>query len=162
VSFPEFERLSPNHAVTPPHERLGVVFHHSVLGFEEAIAHMLRPENKVSYHGIIAADGARCILARDEHVAWHAGVSEFRGRTGCNAFLLGLAFAGNTYVEPLTVPQIESALEWLDARWAERGWTLDWMTDHRQVAPIRKDDLNPPEWDRLRAAIAARFGGLSP
>jgi len=161
VPFPEFQRLSPNRAVAPPHERRGVVFHHSVLAFEDAIAHLLRPESKVSYHGIIATDGARCTLVADEHVAWHAGISQFRGRTACNDFLLGLSFAGDTYREPLTGPQIESALEWLDRRWASRGWTLDWMTDHRQVAPGRKDDLNPPEWERLRAAIAARFGAWS-
>jgi AmpD protein len=157
VPFPEVQRLSPNRALAPPHERRGVVFHHSVLGFEEAIAHLLDPESKVSYHCLVAADGARCTLVADEHVAWHAGVSEFRGRPGCNDFLLGFSFAGNTYREPLTGPQIDSALEWLGARWAAYGWTLEWMTDHRQVAPARKDDLNPPEWDRLRAAIAARF-----
>jgi AmpD protein len=160
VAFPEFQRLTPNRASAPAHERQGVVFHHSVVGFKETIAHMLSPESRVSYHALIAADGTRCTLVADEDVAWHAGVSEFRGRPGCNAFLLGLAFAGDTYREPLTGSQIESALEWLAVRWAARGWTLEWMTDHRQVAPGRKDDLNPPEWDRLRAAIAARFAEL--
>ena len=72
--------------------------------------------------------------------------------------MLGVSFAGNTYQAPLTDAQIASALEWLEPRWRARGWTLEWMTDHRQVAPGRKDDLNPVEWERLRAAIAARFG----
>jgi AmpD protein len=31
------------------------------------------------------------------------------------------------------------------------------MTDHRQIAPGRKDDLAPAEWARLRAAIVARL-----
>lgn len=162
VAFPELSRPSPNHSLVPPHERLGVVFHHSVLGFEETIAHMLRPESKVSYHCLIAADGTRCTLVADEQVAWHAGLSQFHGRTGCNAFLLGVAFAGDTYREALTGPQIASALEWLEARWAARGWAVEWMTDHRQVAPGRKDDLNPPEWDRLHAALTARFAGWPP
>jgi N-acetyl-anhydromuramoyl-L-alanine amidase len=35
---------------------------------------------------------------------------------------------------------------------------LDRVTDHRQVAPGRKRDLNPVEWDRLLAAIAGEFG----
>ena len=157
MPFPEFQRLSPNRAVAPPHERRGVVFHHSVLAFEDAIAHLLRPESKVSYHGIIATDGARCTLVADEHVAWHAGISQFRGRTACNDFLLGLSFAGDTYREPLTDAQMASALEWLEARWTALGWTLAAMTDHRQVAPGRKRDLNPGEWRRWEAAIAARF-----
>jgi AmpD protein len=157
MPFPEFQRLSPNRDTAPRHEGLGVLFHHSEIGFEETIAHMLRPESRVSYHCLIAADGSRCTLAADEHVAWHAGVSRFLGRDRCNEFLLGVAFAGDTYRAPLTDPQMASALDWLALRWARRGWSLDRMTDHRQVAPGRKRDLNPPEWDRLRAAIAAEF-----
>ncbi len=91
------------------------------------------------------------------HVAWHAGVSSFRGRTGCNDFLLGLSFAGDTYAAPLTDAQLDSALEWLAPRWGRHGWTLEMMTDHRQVAPGRKNDLNPVEWARLHAALSARF-----
>lgn len=151
-------RLSPNFDPAPRHEQRGVLFHHSVSGFEETIARMLQPESKVSYHALIAADGERCTLVRDEHIAWHAGASVFQGRTRCNDFLLGLAFAGDTYAAPLTSAQIESAIEWLTERWTTRGWTFDWMTDHRQVSPGRKDDLNPTEWERLRVAVTEAFG----
>ena len=158
MPFPELTRLSPNCDATIAHERLGVVFHHTVISFDEAIALMTDSARKVSYHCVIAPDGARCTLVPDAQVAWHAGVSSFRGRSGCNAFLLGLAFAGDTYAAPLTDAQLASALEWLTQRWARHGWTLDWMTDHRQVAPGRKNDLNPVEWDRLHAALTAKFG----
>jgi AmpD protein len=157
MPYPEIERLSPNRADAPPHERRGVVFHHSEISTEEAIALMLRPESKVSYHLIIAPDGTRCRLVPDQAVAWHAGVSSFRGRERCNDFLLGVSFGGDTARLPLTDDQLASALEWLAPRWALHGWTLDWMTDHRQVAPGRKRDLAPAEWERLRAAIARRF-----
>ena len=158
MPFREISRPSPNCDPATPHERLGVVFHHSVISFDEAIALMTDPAKKVSYHGLIAPDGTRCTLVPDEHVAWHAGVSAFRGRPGCNAFMLGLSFAGNTYDTPLTDEQIASALEWLASRWTKYGWTLDWMTDHRQVAPIRKDDLKPSEWDRLHGILEKQFG----
>jgi AmpD protein len=157
VPFPVIERLSPNRGGPRPHERLGVVFHHTEKGFTETIDFMSRPESRVSYHCVIAADGTRCTLVSDREVAWHAGESEFRGRANCNAFLLGVAFAGDTYREPLTDAQMASALEWLEARWTALGWTLAAMTDHRQVAPGRKRDLNPGEWRRWEAAIAARF-----
>jgi AmpD protein len=156
-SFPEHERLSPNRDAAPPHERLGVLFHHSGAGFEETVARILDPQSKVSYHCLLAIDGARCAFVPDAQIAWHAGASEFLGRTGCNRFLLGVAFAGNTYATPLSEAQIASALEWLAPRWTARAWNLDRMTDHRQVAPTRKDDLNPLEWARLRGAIAERF-----
>lgn len=157
MAFPVFTRLSPNCDPAARHERLGVVFHHSVISFEETIALMTDPARQVSYHCLIAADGTRCTLVPDDHVAWHAGVSTFRGRPGCNAFLLGLSFAGDTYAAPLTDAQLASALEWLEPRWKENAWTLGWMTDHRQVAPGRKNDLNPVEWERLHAALRARF-----
>ena len=153
--YPEIERLSPNRAAAPAHERWGVAFHHSEMGFEDTIARMLQPESRVSYHCLIAGDGTRCRLVPDPEIAWHAGVSAFRGRAHCNAFLLGVAFAGDTYRQPLGAPQIASALEWLGSRWAVCGWSPERMTDHRQIAPGRKRDLNPVEWARLLAAIKA-------
>jgi AmpD protein len=157
MAFAEFERLSPNRDPAA-HDRLGALFHHSELGFAETIELMLRPESRVSYHCLVAPDGTRCALVPDSQVAWHAGASRFLGRERCNDFLLGIAFAGDTYLAPLTPAQIESALEWLGARWGPLGWDLGRITDHRQVAPGRKRDLNPAEWDRLLAAVSSRFG----
>ncbi len=154
MAFPEIERFSPHFAVSPAHERLGVLFHHSAKPFEETIAFMLSPQNEVSYHALIAPDGTRCTLVRDEHIAWHAGASIFRGRSRCNDFLLGLAFAGDTYAAPLTDAQLASAREWLASRWSAHRWSSEWMTDHRQVSPGRKDDLNPTEWTRVAAMVA--------
>ena len=158
MRFPEIVHLSPNRDASPAHERLGVLVHHSVRPFADTIAFMLRAESAVSYHCVIATAGARCTLVPDEQIAWHAGASVFRGRSRCNDFLLGLAFAGDTYRAPLTDAQRDSALEWLGARWTAQRWTEEWITDHRQVSPGRKDDLNPIEWARLQAASHSRFG----
>jgi AmpD protein len=158
MAFREFERLSSNRDPSG-HERLGALFHHSELGFGETIARMLSPASRVSYHCLIDADGTRCTLVPDLQIAWHAGHSRFLGRDGCNAFLLGVAFAGDTYAAPLTEAQIASALEWLDARWVPLGWGTGRVADHRQVSPGRKRDLDPAQWDRLAAAIAGHFGG---
>jgi N-acetyl-anhydromuramoyl-L-alanine amidase len=156
MAYPEIERLSPNRSAAA-HERLGVVFHHSLRGFQETIDLMTDPKSRVSYHCLIDADGKRCTLVPEAEVAWHAGVSSFRGRPNCNDFMLGVAFAGDSYARPLSAAQLASALEWLAPRWGPLGWGLDRMTDHRQVAPGRKDDLNPAEWDRLAAALRAQF-----
>ena len=157
MPFPEIERPSPNLDSTPANEQLGVVFHHSELGFGETIARMLRPESKVSYHCLIATDGTRCTLVPDAAIAWHAGASRFLGRERCNDFLLGVAFEGDTYLAPLADSQIESALEWLAMRWVPHGWNPGRMTDHRQISPGRKRDLKPSEWIRLQSAIVARW-----
>lgn len=148
---------SPNHSAAPAHERRGVCFHHTVKSFGETLAFMQTPESRVSYHTVIAADGTRSRLVADEHIAWHAGVSIFQGRKDPNAFLLGVAFAGDTYAAPLTEAQVASALDWLAPRWSANGWSSACMTDHRQIAPGRKDDLSPAEWTRLLARITQRF-----
>lgn len=154
--FEELESLSPN--ITPGrNERLGVVFHHSIFPFGETIAYMSKRENSVSYHCLIDTNGTRCQLALDDAIAHHAGVSVFKGREGCNRFMLGCAFAGDTYREPLTEAQLESMLEWLEPRWSRYKWSTGWMTDHRTVAPDRKDDLKPEEWARVISAIKGRF-----
>ncbi len=157
MSYLERLHPSPNFSPGPVHERLGVCFHHSVMDFESTIAHMLRKESQVSYHVLIAPDGTRARLVDDNRIAWHAGVSNFHGRTSCNDFLLGVSFAGDTYAAPLTKDQIASALDWLAPRWLRHGWTHATMTDHRQIAPGRKDDLAPGEWRRLITAITERF-----
>ncbi len=157
MPYEEFQRLSPNRDVDPPNEQLGVVYHHSELGFDETIALMLKPASRVSYHCLIGANGIRCRLVPDPQVAWHAGASAFRGRSRCNDFMLGVAFAGSTDRAPLSRDQIASALDWLRPRWSARGWGIGCITDHRQVSPGRKSDLNPAEWERLRAAICAEF-----
>jgi N-acetyl-anhydromuramoyl-L-alanine amidase len=123
------------------------------MSFDATIAHMLNPASKVSYHCLIADDGTRCTLVSDEHIAWHAGASTFLGRARCNDFLLGLAFAGDTYRAPLTNAQLDSAREWLAERWVRYGWTPEVITDHRQISPGRKEDLNPVEWTRVQAML---------
>jgi N-acetyl-anhydromuramyl-L-alanine amidase AmpD len=160
MPFAAFTRLSPNFASEPLHEQSGVLIHHSSLGFEETISRMLDPSSQVSYHCIISANGTRCTLVPDHLIAWHAGASHFQGRSRCNDFLLGLAFAGNTYETPLSEAQIESALEWLAQRWTNRGWTPANVIDHRQVSPARKDDLNPIEWARFINLLKVRFASL--
>ena len=157
MAFGEIERLSPNRDPAA-HERLGALFHHSGLGFDETIARMLDPASRVSYHCLVGPDGTRCTLVPDSQVAWHAGASRFLGRERCNDFLLGIAFSGDTYLAPLTGAQVASALEWLAGRWVPLGWDGGRVTDHRQVSPGRKRDLNPAEWDRLYASILSRFG----
>ena len=89
MPFPEFERPSPNRG-EGGHEGLGVLFHHSGLGFADTIALMTDPASRVSYHCLIGPEGERCTLVPDAGIAWHAGASAFRGRERCNDFLLGV------------------------------------------------------------------------
>ena len=161
MAFREIERRSPNRD-PGPNEGLGVMFHHSDLSFDATVARMLDRTSRVSYHCLIGRDGTRCRLVPDNEVAWHAGASSFLGRSRCNDFMIGVSFSGSTYEAPLSDEQIASALDWLGTRWTARGWSVGRLTDHRQASPGRKLDLNPAEWDRLIAAVAAKFPPAGP
>ena len=148
VPFREFTQLSPNRDLTPPNEQLGVVFHHSVIPFDETIALMMRPESKASYHVLIALDGTRCTLVRDEQVPGTRAPRPFLAAPGATISRSAPLSPAANNLAPLTDAQIASALEWLEPRWTQRGWTIACVTDHRQVSLATKDDLNPAEWAR--------------
>jgi N-acetyl-anhydromuramoyl-L-alanine amidase len=160
-AFPEERLQSPNVSATPIRPS-GVVFHHSCGTWAGDTSWILNPASKVSYHCLINAKGERRVFAGDTQRAWHAGKSNWRGRADCNSFMLGVAFSGDTYPTRkfgrlLTDLEIRSALDWLAPRIQEHALMFYMLTDHRNVSPGRKDDLNPSEWLRLQRRIKERF-----
>jgi AmpD protein len=163
---PESIRYTEAHALTPNHsgginQKLGVVLHHTGGTYTGAVGWLTNRQARASAHVIIAQDGRRTLLvpgrrpgqSSDDTVMWHAGVSQWRGRNGCNAFTLGVEFAGDTNQEPLTEAQVQSFLQWFLPRAWQYGWTVDDVTDHRTIAPGRKVDLHPDELARVKAQV---------
>jgi AmpD protein len=141
---------------------IGVVLHHNYLLKDDLIKQMTESKptistgetiNGASYHCVGWKDGTRTVFAKDNQRAWHAGASEFNGRKHCNNFMLGYSFHINSNREPLTAAQIESFIEWLIPRIEAWGIKKSDITDHRNVAPGRKVDLNPVEFKRILTAI---------
>lgn len=153
--FAEVKYQSPNQS--GPIWPIGIVFHHSAGSFEGSLSWCLNPASRVSYHVLIEPDGTRHQMVNLNRRAWHAGRSTFEGRSGCNAFMVGVAFSGNTYERELTQEEILSTCEFIRQNRHTFGWKLETMTDHRTVSPGRKDDLNPREFERLREAIKPIF-----
>jgi hypothetical protein len=110
-----------------------------------------------SYHCIIARDGRRIITNEDDNRAYHAGISNFKGRTSLNMWSLGVAWERDTYSEPLSDAAIESALEYILPRMLKWRITPDWVTDHRTVSPGRKNDISPKEYERFMKILRERY-----
>ena len=55
-----------------------------------AISTLTDPERKVSAHLVVGREGAVTQLVPFDTVAWHAGVSVWKGRTALNRFSLGI------------------------------------------------------------------------
>ena len=117
----------------------------------------MNPASRVSYHAIVSKDGKRTVLADPDERAWHAGVSSWRGRRDLNSWSVGAAFEGNTYDRELGEAEMASMADYLLPIMQRHGLTLADVTDHRTVSPGRKDDLNPTEFARFKAYLAARL-----
>lgn len=81
--------------------------------------------------------------------AWHAGVSSWRGRAGCNDFSIGIEIEGDA-VAAFADPQY-SALDDLLAA-IKHNYPVKAVTTHSEIAPGRKVDPGPTfDWSRLRS-----------
>jgi len=140
-----------------------IVLHHTSGNYEGSIAWTNRVFNEKgkrlygSYHCIVARDGRRTITNSDTNRAYHAGPSIFKGKTNLNNWSLGVAWERDTYSEPLSNAAIESALEYILPRMKKWGITPDNVTDHRTVAPNRKDDLAPKEYAKFMKILRERW-----
>tara|TARA_S200002703_G_scaffold45329_1_gene39593 strand:- start:5988 stop:6722 length:735 start_codon:yes stop_codon:yes gene_type:complete len=154
--YPEVYKPSPNVSssrIVPE----GVVLHHSSGSYNGSVSWILQDRSNVSYHCIINTDGSRTSFAEDDRRCWHAGKSRFKGRGGCNGFLLGLAFSGNTKTRELTQDEIASAVEWLVPRFEKWDWPTDLstVTTHKEISPGRKDDVDSRAEQAILKALKA-------
>jgi N-acetylmuramoyl-L-alanine amidase len=55
-----------------------------------AVGWLINPNSKVSAHLVVGRDGSLTQLVPFDRVAWHAGVSQWEGRSGLNAYSIGI------------------------------------------------------------------------
>ena len=140
-----------NKAIKPE----AVVLHHSDGSYRGGVEWIASPVSKVSYHVLIARDGRRTVFCADTERAWHAGKSNWMGRSDLNSWSLGLAWEGNTYDYPLGDDAMASAIEWLAPRMRKWGIPMSMVVTHQQVSPNRKTDISPGDADRFRSRLKA-------
>jgi AmpD protein len=111
---------------------------------------------RVSAHLLVARDGRITQFVPLGLRAWHAGVSSYQGRSGCNDFSIGIEVEGTD----------ERA--YADAQYASLGGVIqallrsfpalsrDRIVGHSDIAPGRKTDPGLSfDWPRLRAGLSA-------
>ncbi len=95
---------------------------------------------KVSSHFFIRRDGSLFQFVSADRRAWHAGVSSFAGREGCNDFSIGIELEGTDFI-PFEPVQYDTLVFLTEALC--RHYPLKFITGHQHIAPVRKTDPGP-------------------
>lgn len=113
------------------------------------IAHL-----QVSAHFLIERDGSVTQFVSCNERAWHAGVSSFEGREGCNDFSLGIELEGTDDL-PFSDAQYAALVDLTrQLLQAYPALSVARICGHSDIAPGRKTDPGPYfDWPRLRAAL---------
>ena len=172
VSFCEHQP-SPHHNERPPNTAVDVLVIHNIslppgqfgsndirdffLGNLVADKHPFFKQIvdlRVSAHFVIYRGGRVIQFVSTDMRAWHAGVSSFKGRDGCNDFSIGIEMEG-TDDTPYSDEQYASLTRLtmtLQQHYPKISVTN--ITGHSDIAPGRKTDPGPAfDWSRYLSSL---------
>lgn len=109
---------------------------------------------RVSAHCLVRRDGRMIQYVSFDDRAWHAGVSRFAGREGCNDFSIGIEMEGTDDC-PYTAEQYAALARLTVALQRHYGKISgDNIVGHCDIAPGRKTDPGPAfDWPRYKRLL---------
>ena len=112
-------------------------------------------EMKVSSHLFIDREGLLTQFVPFDRAAWHAGVSEFKGRDNCNEFSIDIELEGTDDLE-YPPNQYKALIEATKALMeAYPNISVDNIVGHKDIAPIRKTDPGEAfDWDLYKSSLS--------
>lgn len=129
-----------------------LVLHYTELDFAASLAALTE---KVSSHYLVAENGDIYRLVAETDVAWHAGLSSWRGRIGVNPVSIGIEVVhpGDVRV-PYPEPQVGALVDLcIDILGRNGAIARRNVVGHSDIAPRRKIDPGPRfPWRRLADA----------
>lgn len=113
---------------------------------------------QVSAHFLVTRQGELVQFVPCTQRAWHAGQSDFFGRSRCNDFSIGIEVEGCDDL-PFTSAQYDTVAALVPALMA--AYPVRAIAGHSDIAPGRKTDPGPHfDWDRFAASAAVPPGML--
>ena len=109
---------------------------------------------KVSAHVLVDREGVITQFVPFHQRAWHAGVSEFEGRSACNDYSIGIELEGTdtTPYTNLQYARLAQITQCLMAKYP--ALTAERITGHSDIAPGRKTDPGSVfDWARFKVLI---------
>ena len=147
------DRPSPNFDARGCGISMAVLHYTGMRDADSAIARLCDPEAGVSCHYLIEEDGRIHRLVAEEHRAWHAGLSYWRGVHGVNACSVGIEMVNPGHELgycPFTEPQMGALLPLLAGIVERHRIVPANVVGHSDVAPARKQDPGELfDWARL-------------
>lgn len=159
-------RIDDSHVAKGQSSRVQyIVLHYTSADLERSLA--LLTEGEVSAHYLIGnAPPTVYRLVDENRRAWHAGVSEWQGRTWLNASTLGIEMINQGYYDtpagrywqPYGEEQIDTLIVLLKDLVKRHNLPIDSIIGHSDIAPQRKVDPGPLfPWKRLADAGLIRW-----
>ncbi len=168
--YPARHVPSPNQDARPPDQAVSLLVVHGIslppgeFGgpyIEQLFTNTLRPDVhpffaeiahlRVSAHVLIRRDGAVVQFVPFHRRAWHAGVSQWRGRMRCNDFSIGVELEG-TDVLPYTSEQYACLISLAEVVRSHYG--ISEIAGHCHIAPSRKTDPGAAfDWAYVRSRL---------
>lgn len=160
-------RIDTRHASSGHDSRVQyIILHYTASDLSRSLA--LLSGNQVSSHYLIANDRPATIyrLVDEQRRAWHAGESQWQGRTWLNGSSIGIEIVNRGYRDteqgrlwyPFDEAQIDALIPLLKDIMARHGIKPEHVLAHSDIAPLRKVDPGPLfPWQRLAAAGLVRW-----
>jgi N-acetyl-anhydromuramyl-L-alanine amidase AmpD len=158
-------RPSPNHSPRISGDPIDlVVLHATVGGFQGSLSWLRNPASEVSSHYLVSKQGDIVNLVDEVEMAWHAGVTFWRGRTDLNRYSVGIEIENLTGAkgfvgqDPWMAQQYE-AVAWLVNNICERRHIPKdrrHIVTHAEIAPRRKTDPAGFDLDELMRRIGGQ------
>jgi AmpD protein len=109
---------------------------------------------RVSAHFLIRRRGELLQFVGCADRAWHAGISAWKGRQGCNDFSIGIELEG---ADDVAYAAAQYTMLARLIRALRRAYPLEDIVGHSDISPGRKTDPGPAfEWARLNRLLAPR------
>lgn len=160
--------LSPNCDERPGNAPVSLIVIHNISlpprqfggpGIEQLFTNRLDPDEhpyyrdihqrRVSAHFLIRRDGELLQFVPCGERAWHAGVSQWRGRERCNDFSIGIELEGCDDL-PFEEAQYQVLKALVDV--LRTAYPIEGIAGHSDIAPGRKTDPGEHfDWRRLPA-----------
>jgi hypothetical protein len=133
-------------------------------GFQGSLSWLRNPRSGVSSHYLISKQGDVISLVDESEMAWHAGVTFWRGRTNLNRYSIGIEIENLTDMRGFKgqdpwLPQQYQAVSWLVQNiCARRRIPKDrqHIITHQEIAPRRKTDPAGFDMDELMRRIGGQ------